>query len=258
MLKNLRFLLLAPLWLACQSGDSTKFGVEPDFVAYNDDAPLRKKSYCNSPSCDVINVEEIYSYDPDGKLRRIDSKYRTASGNFELQWYQEHTYNAAGELTGKIRFGKHGVIPGWVSYEEVQYEYENGLLKVEKNYFNQHPSETKVLTGIITYEYSDGKVTGKTWLDATNKLQYRVSNEYKKGVLSKETYFDFENKPNRTFEHKFAGNRRQIGEYLINSKEQLALIEKNYDAKGRLSTQETKVNNPLLCSLPPGLIKYSY
>jgi uncharacterized protein YkuJ len=258
MLKNLRFLILTSLWFACQSGDSSKFGVEPDFVAYNDDAPLQKKSYCNSSSCDVINAEDIYSYDPNGKLLRIDSKYRTGSGTLELQSYQEFSYNDSGELKSKIRFEKNGVVPGWVSYEETQYEYENDLLKIEKNYFNQHQPDQRVLTSKIIYEYNNGKLAGKTWFDAQERLIYRVANEYKKDVLSKETYYDAQNKANRTFEHTFAGNRRQIGEYLVGSRELLAMIEKTYDNKGRLSAQETKVNNPLLCALPPGRVQYSY
>ena len=96
------------------------------------------------------------------------------------------------------------------------------------------------------------------WFDAQNYLLYRVEYGYKNNVLSLETWYDSMDKVNRTFEHKFAGNRRQIGEYLIKSKEQLALIEKTYDEKGRLSTQATKVSNPLLCSLAPGLIRYGY
>ena len=259
MLKKLRFLVLVPLWLACQSSDpSAGFSSEPDFIAYNDDAPLRKKTICFDENCNELSGEENYIYNAAGKLIKIEQLSRMVSGKLEVQAYTDHLYNVDGQLTGKIMYHRNSSGSAWTPGSESQYEYTNGVLSLEKTYMYLYSSLEKVLTAQISYEFKDGKKTGQRWSDGQNKLLYRVEYAYKKDVLSLETWYGSDDKVNRTFEHKFAGNRRQIGEYLINSREELALIEKTYDEKGRLSTQKTKVNNPLLCALAPGLIRYGY
>lgn len=259
MLKKLRLFLLAPLWLACQSSDpDSEFSFEPDLVAYIDDAPLLKKTYCFDGNCTELSGEENYIYNAAGNLTKIEYSGRMASGKIEPQSYSEHLYNTNGELTSKIMYHKNGTASDWVPGNASEYEYTNGVLSLEKTYSYLYSSFQKTLTGQIKYEFKDGKKLGQRWFDKDNKLIYRVEYAYKNNVLSLETWYGSEEKINRTFEHKFAGNRRQIGEYLSSSKEQLAMIEKTYDEKGRLSTQVTKVSNPLLCSLAPGLIRYSY
>ncbi|WP_221394015.1 hypothetical protein [Dyadobacter sp. NIV53] len=259
MLKKLRFLLFAPLWLACQPGDpATEFSSEPDLIAYNDDAPLLKKTYCYDGNCTEISGEENYIYNAAGKLTKMELKSRTVSGKLELQSYTDHLYNNNGVLIRKIMYSKNSPASDWLPGNESEYEYINGVVSLEKTYLYVYNSGQKVLTGQIKYEFKNGKKLGQSWTDGQNNLLYRVEYAYKNDVLSLETWYDGKDKVNRIFEHKFAGNRRQIGEYLINTKEQLALIEKTYDEKGRLSTQITKVSNPLLCSLAPGLIRYSY
>ena len=259
MLQKLRLLLFAPLWLACQSGDPTaEFSSEPDLVAYNDDAPLTKKTSCFDGNCNELSSEESYIYNAAGKLTKIENKSRTVSGKLELLSYTDHIYSNDGVLTGKIQYSKNSSSSDWIPSNESEYEYINGVLQLEKTYLYIYSSLQKVQTGQIKYKFENGKKLGQWWFDAQNKLLYHVEYAYKNNVLSLETWYDSQDKANRTFEHKFAGNRRQIGEYLIDTKEQLALIEKTYDEKGRLSTQVTKVNNPLLCALAPGLIRYSY
>ena len=258
MKKTLRLLLLAPLWLACQSDDPTNFGPEPNYITYNDDALLLKKTFCNDAKCNNPSYEERYIYKEEGKLAKLEIYGRTASGNLELQSYTDHFFDNKGLMTGKIQYAKHGLIPGWVTYSESEYEYKDGVLQVEKTYFNQHQPDKKVFTGAVEYEYKDGKKLGQKWTDDHNKFSRSVRYGYQNKVLNLETWYDEKGNVIRIFEHKFSGNRRQISEYLPNSTELLAMIEKTYDTKGRLATQETKVNNPLLCSMAPGLIKYSY
>ena len=259
MLRKLRLFLLAPLWLACQSSDpSSEFTSEPDLAAYNDDAQLLKKTYCFDENCTELSGEENYIYNTAGKLSKIEYSARIVSGKLEVQSYTDHFYNNNGELIRKIQYNKNGSTPDWPAGNESEYEYTNDVLSLEKTYLYVYNSSQKVLTGQVKFEFKDGKKLGQRWYDAQNNLLYRVEYGYKNNVLSLETWYDSMDKVNRTFEHKFAGNRRQIGEYLIASKEQLALIEKTYDEKGRLSTQVTKVSNPLLCSLAPGLIRYNY
>lgn len=36
------------------------------------------------------------------------------------------------------------------------------------------------------------------------------------------------------------------------------MVEKSYDAQGRLSSEETRVMNPLLCTMQAGVIRYVY
>ena len=259
MLRKLRLFLLAPLWLACQSSDpATEFHSEPDFVAYNDDAPLLKKTYCFDGNCTELSGEENYIYNAGGKLIKMEQSSRTVSGKLEMQSYTDYLYNNNGKLISKIMYHKNGSTSSWIPGNASEYEYTNDVLSLEKTYSYLYSSFQKTLTGQIKYEFKDGKKIGQRWSDGQNNLLYRVEYGYKNDVLNLETWYDAQDKVNRTFEHKFAGNRRQIGEYLINSREELALIEKTYDEKGRLSTQVTKVNNPLMCSLAPGLIRYSY
>jgi len=260
MLKKLRLLLLAPLWLACQSSDpASEFSPEPDLAAYIDDAPLLKKTYCFDGSCTELSNEENYIYNTAGKLIKMEQSSRMVSGKLEVQSYTDYLYNNDGGLASRIMYHKNGTASDWVPANASEYEYVNGVLTLEKTYSYLYSSFQKTLTGLIKYEFKDGKKLEQKWFDKENNPLYRVEYTYKNDVLSLEKwYYGSEGKVNRTFEHKFAGNRRQIGEYLSSSKEQLAMIEKTYDEKGRLSTQVTKVSNPLLCALAPGLIRYNY
>jgi hypothetical protein len=256
MKKNLYLLLLTVLWLACQPNVLSEFRAEPAAMAYNDEAARTKISYCTSTTCDNLFSEERYTYNTNGKLTRIDYLNQTAPGKMEVNSYMEHLYNGNGQVSRKIRYGKLGA--GWTPYDESEYEYENGVLKTERTYFNQRNPDNKVLTGLITYEFKEGQKVGQKWYDALNKLNRRVVYEYKNSILTRETWYGDKEDVIRIFEHLFAGNRRQIGEYLPNSKEQLSVVEKTYDAQGRLEMQETKVSNPFLCSMAPGIIRYSY
>ena len=258
MRRILRLLLLGPLWLACQSGDPSNFGIEPDYVAYDDDAPLLKKAFCSDASCKDPSYEERYTYTADGKLSKAESFGRTTSGSMEMLSYTNYFFDANGRMMRKIQYGRHGLSTGWVANSESEFEYQDGVLKAEKTYFNLFQTDEKVFTGAIEYEYEDGKKTGQKWTDDRNRFIRRVSYGYKNGVVNLETWYDDKSNVIRIFEHKFSANRRRISEYLPNSRELLAMIEKTYDEKGRLLTQETKVNNPLLCAMTPGLIKFSY
>lgn len=255
---KLCLLLFAPFWLACQPNGSDQFGVNPAPIAYNDEAPLSKKSFCNTANCDNPYSEEHYLYNSAGKLTRVNYFYQVSPGKLELSGYAEQIYDQTGLLIRKIRYGKHGSLTGWVAYDESDYEYANGVLKTERTYFNQHNPDKKIVTGVITYEFRDGKKTGQKWYDAQNNLSHQVAYGYVNNVLNRETWLGNKDNVTRIFQHTFAGYRRQIGEYMPNSSEQVALIEKSYDAEGRLSTQETKVSNPLLCIMTPGMIRYSY
>ncbi|MGN7886205.1 hypothetical protein ACN9ML_01965 [Dyadobacter endophyticus] len=258
MKKMLRLLLLMPLWIGCQSSDPSEFGIVPNHVAYDDEAPLKIKASCNDANCKEPSYEERYTYTTEGKLSKVETFSRDASGVLQMQSYTDYFFDVNGITTGKIQYYRHGSLPGWVAYYESEFVYKDGVLKFEKTYFNRHQPEQKVLTGAVEYEYKNGKKVGQRWTDEHNQLYRRVEYGYNNAVVNLETWYDQKNNVIRIFEHKFSGNRRQIGEYLLNSKELLAMIEKTYDEKGRLATQETKVHNPLLCAMTPGLIKYTY
>ncbi|GGN07341.1 hypothetical protein GCM10010967_48620 [Dyadobacter beijingensis] len=254
---NLLALLFATLWLACGSDDESIFGIEPALASYNDDAPALKKTYCGDSDCKTLSSEDRYTYDSQGKLSRIENFGRAAGGSWIPYQYSEFVYAPSGMLVSKTEYIKNNQ-NGWVRYTETEFEYEAGLLKVERSYNFPNSSGTKMPVRSTSYDYANGKKSGQRWYDVEGKLMYRVEYRYKNDVLSHETWYDASNKANRTFEHKFSGNRRQIGEYLTASRELLAMIEKSYDDQGRLLTQETKVNNPLLCALPPGKIQFTY
>lgn len=258
MKKFFWLILLTPLWLACNSNDSSDFGIEPALVSYDDDAPALRKSYCFDANCKEIMNEDRYHYDAQGRLTRIDNESRNATGTMQVYQYSEYEYTPSGLLANKTEYIKNANQSDWVLFNETEYTYEAGLLKTEKLYNYQQNPGNKILIRSTDHEFVDGKKRGQRWFDAQGKLSYRVEYGYKNGVLNLETWYDASDKANRTFEHKFSGNSRQIGEYLIGSRELLAMIEKTYDDKGRLLTQETKVNNPLLCALPPGKILFSY
>lgn len=258
MRKNLLLILLTPFWLACNTDDKSEFGIQPALESYNDEAPALRKSYCFDSDCKELSSEDKYIYDGTGKLTRLENLSRTANGTLAVYQYSEYFYDASGLLTHKTDYIKNASQTDWVLYNKTVYEHEAGLLKSEKLYnYQSIYGETTPLRSTV-HEYASGKKSGQRWYDAQGKMSYRVEYGYKNGVLNFESWHDASDKLNRTFEHKFSGNRRQIGEYLIGSRELLAMIEKTYDAKGRLLTQETKVNNPLLCSLPPGKIQFTY
>lgn len=257
MKNRLLILLSAALWLACQSKDSSEFGIEPGGNTYNDEAAPTKKMMCSGTNCENPNSIEQYTYNKNGKLVRIDYLSRGTSGKMELFSYVEQIYNKHDNLVGKIRYGKYGN-EGWTAYEESEYEYADGALKTERIYFNQRNPSQRVLTGLVQYEFKDGKKIGQRWFDAKEQLSYRVAYDYKDNVLTRETWYSNTDKITRLFTHSFAGKRRQISEHMPNSNEQIALIEKVYDNKGRLFSEETKVNNPLLCSMVAGIIQYAY
>jgi hypothetical protein len=258
MRNRLLLLILAFLWLACQPGDSSEFGIEPGGNAYNDETSPTQKLYCNGTNCDNPNNIEKYTYNPAGKLTRVDYVSRVASGQMEVYSYFEYRYNSNGQLVLKTRFGKYGSGSNWVAYDETEYEYADRVLKTERNYFNQRNPEQRVLTGLVEYTYKDGKKIEQKWFDANQKLSRRVVYDYQENVLTRETWYLDSNKAFRLFTHSFAGNRRQISEHLPNSNDQIALIEKTYDKQGRILTEETKVNNPMLCVMIAGIIRYTY
>lgn len=257
MRKNLLLTLLTPFWLACNTSDESEFGIQPALESYNDEAPALRKSYCFDSDCKEMSSEDKYIYDGTGKLTRLENIGRTANGTMTVYQYSEYTYESSGSLAFKEDYVKNASQTEWVLFNKTEYEYEAGLLKTEKLY-NYANSGNKTLLRSTVHEFTNGTKTGQAWYDAHGKMSYSVKYGYKNGVLNFETWYDASGKANRTFEHKFAGNRRQIGEYLIGSRELLAMIEKTYDDKGRLLTQETKVNNPLLCALPPGKIQFTY
>lgn len=257
MRKILRLLFLLPLWAGCQSDDSREFGIDPDHIAYNDEAPLRKKAFCDDDQCKDPTYEERYSYTSGGKLLKLEVFARNASGKMEIQSYTDYVLGANGLVAKTIRYGKHAAVAGWVPYYETEFTYQNGLLTLEKTYFNRR-GEGKFFTGAVEYDYRDGQKIGQKWFDDHNKLSRRVEYGYNNKVVNRETWYDPDNNVTRIFDHKFSGNRRQIEEYLPNSTELLAVIHKTYDEKGRLARQETKVHNMLLCAMMPGLIRYSY
>ncbi|GAB3936452.1 hypothetical protein GCM10028804_56890 [Larkinella terrae] len=246
------------MWLACQSKDSSEFGIEPGGNTYNDEASPAKKMMCSGTNCDSPVSVEQYTYNKNGKLVRTDYLGRVASGQLELFSYVEQIFNKHDNLVGKIRYGKYGNDNTWTAYEESEYEYADGALKTERIYFNQRNPEQRVLTGLVQYEFKDGKKIGQKWFDAREQLSYRVTYEYKNDVLTRETWYSNTDKVTRVFTHSFAGNRRQVSEHLPSSTEQIALIEKVYDKKGRLFSEETKVNNPFLCSMVAGIVQYAY
>ncbi|MFC5407923.1 hypothetical protein ACFPMF_01285 [Larkinella bovis] len=257
-MKNRLLLLFSALfWLACQK-DASEFGVEPGGNTYNDEASPARKVFCGTGNCEVpINYEQ-YTYNKEGKPTRIETWGRVSADRLEMQAYSELIYNKHGNLVGKIRYGKYGSNGDWVAYDETEYEYANGVLKAERNYFNQRNPEQRVLTGSVEYEFKEGRKVGQKWLDANGNASYRVEYEYKGEVLTRETWYSNTNKVMRYFSHSFAGNRRHISEHMPNHSELIALVEKTYDKKGRLSTEETKVNNPLLCAMIAGVVRYEY
>ncbi|MGA0558392.1 hypothetical protein ACO2Q8_17155 [Larkinella sp. VNQ87] len=257
MKNRLLLLLLALFWFGCQP-EASEFGVEPGSNTYNDDASPARKVFCYSGDCEKPMTIEQYTYNKDRKLSRIEYLNRVSGDKLEVLSYEELIYNKHGNRVGKIRYGKYANETTWTVYNESEYDYENGVLKRERNYFNQRNPEQRVLTGSVEYEFKDGKKVGQRWLDANGQLSYRVEYEYKGNVLTRETWYSNAGKVNRYFAHSFAGNRRQISEHMPNHAELLALIEKTYDKQGRLTTEETKVNNPLLCAMVPGLVRYEY
>lgn len=256
MKKHLLFLLLVSCGLSCQQDDA-EFSVKPT-GQYNDEAQIALKVFCNSADCESPFAEEQYVYNTSGKRTRTNFLSRGTSGKLELNAYIEQTYNSGGQLMSKIRYGKYGNSSEWVAYDESAYEYVNDELVVERQYFNQRNPDQKVLTGLTEYIMADGKKVGMKMYDARKQLNYQVTYEYTNNVLTRETHKDATDKVMRYFEHAFAGSRRQISEYWGNRPEAISMVEKGYDKQGRLVSEETKVSNPLLCSMMPGVVRYGY
>ncbi|WP_420148030.1 hypothetical protein [Spirosoma sp.] len=257
-MKNLILFFFLLALTACQSTEPDSFSIDPHLNAYTDDAPLSRKLFCNSINCENPYSQEVYTYHPDGKMSRVDQFAQTASGKLDLVSYSDYAYNPAGQLVGKIRYHKYGSGAQWIAYDESEYIYTNGVLSLERNYFHQQSPKQRILTGHIEYEFKDGQKTGQRWYDAQQKLSYRVVYSYRNNTVIGETWFGITDNQIRRFEHRFAGNRRQISEYVPNTDEQISMVEKTYDAQGRLSSEETKVINPLLCLMQAGVTRYVY
>ena len=258
MKNKLRLLLLALAGVACQSNESTIFGVEPQLNTYSDEAPASQKLFCNSVNCENPGNQEIYTYSPAGQLIRMEQYARMASAKLEKVSYTDYQYSPTGQLSSKIHYSRYGNDTRWVAYDESEYIYSDGVLSQERTYYNQHNPEQRLLTGQIEYTYQDGKKVAQAWFDANHILTRRVVNEYSHTTLIRETWYGANSTELRRFEHRFAGNRRQISEFMPNTNEPLSLVEKAYDSQGRLTSEETKVNNPLLCSMQAGVIRYIY
>lgn len=252
------FVVLALGWSACQSTNPTPFGVDPPVNGYIDEAPMIQKLFCHSPNCENPYNQEVYTYNPVGQRIRMEQFSRNAAAQLETVAYTEYRYSPTGQLSGKVRYTKHGTIPGWVAYEESDYSYTEGVLTQERTYFHQHNPDQRVLTGQTDYRFTNGNQLEHTWYDAQHTLIRRVVNTYKNNILSGETWYGPTDKVLRRFEHQFGDNRRQISEYLPSSTELISRVEKTYDAQGRIASEETTVSNPLLCTMPAGMIRYVY
>lgn len=257
-MKNVIPFLLLIVWTGCQSDEPDSFGIDPQLSTYSDEAPITQKLFCNSVNCENPYNQDIYTYHPDGRLNRIDQFIRTASGKLDMVSYTDYRYTSTGQLSGTVRYGKYGADSKWVAYDETEYIYTNGVLSQQRTYYNQHSPEQRVLTGMIDYEIKDGQKTGQSWYDAQHNLSRRVVYNYRKNTLVNETWYNATDNVIRRFEHRFAGSRRQIGEYVPNSSEQISMVEKIYDTQGRLSSEETKIINPFLCAMQAGMIRYVY
>ncbi|GAB4039117.1 hypothetical protein [Spirosoma jeollabukense] len=258
MKTQLLLLFIALGGIACQPNDASTFGIDPQLGTYTDEAPMTKKLICGSINCENPSSEEVYTYNAAGQVARMEQFSRAISGQMERFGYTDYLYAPNGQLSSKITYGKYGNTATWVPYNESTYVYTNGVLSQEQTYFNQHSPEQRVLTATIDYTFQDGKKTEQKWFDAQHILNHRVVYEYRNNTLVRETWSGANDVVFRRFEHRFADNRRQISEYLPNSTEQISLVEKTYDAQGRLASEETKVNNPLLCSMMAGVIRYVY
>jgi hypothetical protein len=258
MKKIFYLLLLTGLIAACKSNQADDFKVEPGSIAYNDEARVLKKTYATAADkANEINTEERYTYDASGNLTRVDG-YQFYQGKMGHVFYQEDIYNAGGQRIRRTYYSKNAENK-WLAGRELEYEYENGVLKKEKAYYYvDNSQDTRRLASVTVYEFKDGKKVRQKFYGDQNVLYYEIVYSYSNNILTLETVYNEKGEVTRTFEHKFSGNRRQISEHMPTMKEQIALIEKTYDAKGRLSSEETKVNNPLLCSMMAGFIRYHY
>ncbi|WP_234733312.1 hypothetical protein [Tellurirhabdus bombi] len=256
-MKKYVFLLPLLLWLGCQNDIFVAPDSVPGDLAYADNGAIKKRLYCNSARCDKPANEEQYEYNAAGQLTRINYLGLTTANKLELYGYTEYDYDQEGQLVSKIRYGKYAGA-GFVPYDESDYHYEAGVLKSEDRYFNQKNPDVRVLTGLTEYIFKNGNKVEEKVYDAKKKLINRITFSYQKNVLTTETWYDADNKSIRLFEHMFKGHARQVNEYIPSSQERVAMIEKNYDAQGRLVSEETKVVNPLLCAMRPGLIRYEY
>jgi hypothetical protein len=258
MKRPFTLLLLIPLWISCHPGDSSEFGIKPGLNVYEDNGPVLKKSYCGDSKCSNPGSEDRYSYDTQGNLSKIENFGRVASGNMEIYSYTDYTYNEAGLLTKKIQFGKQVSNPGWVPYYEYVYEYEKDVLVRENTYSLQFESAPKTLSSSTTFEFTGKMKMGQRWFDSKNNLLRRVKYDYNGNTIIRETWYNGEDIATRIFQHTFAGTRRQIAEYVPGSKEQIALVERTYNAQGLLTGEETKVFNVFICAMMPGIIRFSY
>lgn len=222
---------------------------------YKDDAPMTRKIICTSADCENPIVEEQYTYNASGKLVKTIYLSR-GTDKMEQTSYSELAYNAAGQLISKIRYGKNS--GNWVAYDEYAYEYVGENLMVERQYFNQRNPDQKVLTGMTEYNLENGKKVEMRVYDARKQMSYRVTYAYTNSVLTEESWFDATGKKMRYFSHAFAENRRQVSEYMPTKGDAISMVEKVYDKQGRLISEETKVINPLLCSMMPGITRYTY
>lgn len=258
-MRKISYLLLFSLSMAaCKSGQTDDFGIAPGSSAYNDEARVIKKTYTMSADKpDDIYSEERFSYNTNGKLSRID-RYQYAMGKADPVGYQALSYNANGEQIGRAHYYKNGA-NGWIMGSRQEFDYENGVLKTEKAYYYpQDRKGEKVFTNAIAYAFKDGKKVGQKYFNDQNQLIHEVVYAYSNDILNRETWYNEKGIEIRFFEHKFSGNRRQIGEYIPTLKDQIALIEKTYDAEGRILTEYTKVNNAMLCAMMPGFVRYHY
>lgn len=243
---------------ACHSNKPDSFGIEPQLSTYSDESPMAQKLFCHSINCENPFSQEIYTYQPDGRLSRIDQYVQTGTGKLDVVSYTDYLYTSVGQLRGTIRYSKYGSNANWLANEETEYIYTKGVLNQQRIYYNQYSPEQRVLTGQIEYEFENGQKKSQKWYDVRHILSHRVVYSYKNNTLVNEIWYNATDSVIRRFEHRFAGHRRQISEYLPNSTDQISVVEKIYDVQGRLSSEETKVINPLLCAMQAGLIRYVY
>jgi YD repeat-containing protein len=216
---------------------------------------LKKKVLTARDNPSQLFGETEYRYGPDRNLLKAEV-YHFRDNQRVMGEYTEYSYDNAGRQAGSDNYVRHAS-GDFRLFAQTVFEYADGLLVRETI---TYPAQ--VVT-VITYEYAEGRLVKKSFLDGNNALHYYLAFEYDgAGKLTGETNFLPSGTPTQFVRYTYRNGLRQekntfSGDPARPERELWSTIRYGYDGQNRLAFEKTEYISPLSSSIFP-TVRYEY
>jgi hypothetical protein len=225
--------------------------VPPDAAAT---ARLKKKIFVAKDNPSRVLGETEYGYGPDQRLLKSET-YSYQDQRRVMHEYTEYTYDTGSQPVRSANYVRHSSGDFRLLTETV-FEYAGGLPVRET-------TTTSAQIAAITYEYAEGRLVKKSFLDGKNKLLHYTVYAYDgAGTLTGETNHTDAGIITYFVQYTYRNGLRQqrqmfSGDPAGPNPPLWSTIRYAYDARNRLVFEKTEYINPLSSAIFPS-VRYEY